>query len=186
MTADGWFGLLGTVFTIPATLGYYQFLKNKEEEHDEKNKLLWLPVVIMFVGLAFLCEAYMITLAVSYKIAPLYMEATDPAPFVAVASGLFAYQKFLFVVSSVLTFTIGLGGISLIALSSPKTPKWLDWIGIVCGILGLGWIGTLASGVAGKIFLVVIIANFATFMVWVVVMGVLMLLPPRTKPSQTA
>ncbi|MHA1212467.1 MAG: hypothetical protein ACTSSH_08405 [Candidatus Heimdallarchaeota archaeon] len=64
MSAYGWFGLFGSLFTIPAVLGYYQYLK-------KEKPMQWIPVAIIFHGVLLLTLAYIIPLIISNIIVPL-------------------------------------------------------------------------------------------------------------------
>lgn len=173
MSAYGWFGILGSLFTIPAILGYYQLLR-------KEGSMQWIPAAIIYHGVVLLTLAYVIPLVISHFIAPAYIDAAGDLTLLAslqvLTHTLRVIEDFFIIVGTILTLTTGLAILALIDLKRSILPKWLNWLAIGTGVLGLGLLGTLGTGVVKQVFDIVTMISLGLMLVWMVAIGVIMII----------
>ena len=173
MSVYGWFGILGSLFTIPAILGYYQLLR-------KEGPMQWIPAAIIYHGVVLLTLAYVNPLVISHFIAPAYIDAAgDPsllASLQVLTHTLRVIEDFFIIVGTILTLTTGLAILALIDLKRSILPKWLNWLAIGTGVLGLGLLGTLGTGVVKQVFDIVTMISLGLMLVWMVAIGVIMII----------
>ncbi len=172
MSTYGWFGILGSLFTIPAILGYYQILR-------KEGPIQWIPAAIIYHGVVLLTLAYIIPLVISHFIAPVYVSTADAALIASMqvlTHTLRVIEDFFIIIGTILTLTTGISILALIDLKQSILPKWLNWLAIVTGILGLGLLGTLGIGVVKQVFDIVTMISLGLMLVWMVAIGIIMII----------
>jgi len=177
MGAYGWFGILGSLFTLPAIIGYYKYL-------EEEKEMQWIPVVIIFHGVLLLTLAYTIPLVITQGIAPSYVAGEDPTKLASlemIAYVLILLEDFFIIIGTILTLATGLALIGLFDLKKSIFPKWVNWLAIISGILSFGLLGTLASGTVHTVFQIVTIIDLALMLIWMIVVGILLILKKEDK-----
>ncbi|HUT80262.1 MAG TPA: hypothetical protein VMZ29_03590 [Candidatus Bathyarchaeia archaeon] len=71
MATYGWFGIFGSIFTIPAILGFYQYLK-------KESPMQWIPAALIYHGVILLTLGYIIPLIIGNNLASSYVSEIDP------------------------------------------------------------------------------------------------------------
>ncbi|MBK5113651.1 MAG: hypothetical protein KGD59_04645 [Candidatus Heimdallarchaeota archaeon] len=172
MSVYGWFGILGSLFTIPAILGYYQLLR-------KEGPMQWIPAAIIYHGVVLLTLAYIIPLVISHFIAPTYLAESDPsilASLQVLTHTLRVIEDFFIIIGTILTLTTGLAILALIDLKRSILPKWLNWLAIGTGVLGLGLLGTLGTGVVKQVFDIVTMISLGLMLLWMAAIGIIMII----------
>ncbi|NHJ33109.1 MAG: hypothetical protein FK732_09610 [Asgard group archaeon] len=172
MSVYGWFGILGSLFTIPAILGYYQTLR-------KEGPMQWIPAAIIYHGVVLLTLAYIIPLVISHFITPAYIAESDPSilsSLQVLTHTLRIIEDFFIIIGTILTLTTGLAILALIDLKRSILPKWLNWLAIGTGVLGLGLLGTLGTGVVKQVFDIVTMVSLGLMLVWMVAIGIIMII----------
>ncbi|MHA1126725.1 MAG: hypothetical protein ACTSO7_06100 [Candidatus Heimdallarchaeota archaeon] len=177
MSAYGWFGILGSLFTLPAIIGYYKYLEKEKE-------MQWIPAVIIFHGVLLLTLAYIIPLVISQGIAPSYIAggtAEQLASLESIAYVLILLEDFFAIIGTILTLATGIALIGIFDLKKSIFPKWVNWLAIVTGVLSFGFLGTLASGTVLLVFQIITIIDLVLMLAWMVIVGVLLILKKEEK-----
>ena len=171
MSAYGWFGIFGSLFTLPAILGYYKYVEKEKE-------MQWIPAVIIFHGVLLLTLAYIIPIVISHGIAPIYAVEADPARLASLETItwiLLLLENVFIIIGTILTLATGIALIALFDLKQSIMPKWVNWLGIVTGILSFGLLGLLAKGVVFQAFNIITIIDLTLMLVWMVIVGILLI-----------
>ncbi len=175
MSAYGWFGILGSLFTIPAILGYYQLLK-------KEGPMQWIPAAIIYHGVVLLTLAYIIPLIISNQITPSYILETDLSVIASIEALVFTLrtlEDFFIVIGTILTLATGLAILAIIDLKKSILPKWINILAIITGVLSFALLGTLSKGVIKQVFDVITIIDLSLMLIWMIAIGILMVLPDR-------
>ncbi|MFW9923382.1 MAG: hypothetical protein ACFFDW_08885 [Candidatus Thorarchaeota archaeon] len=181
MTAYGWFGILGSLFTIPAILGYYQYLRKEGPKQ-------WIPAAIIYHGVVLLTLAYIIPLVLSYYIAPTFNTAVDASAIqslLVIGQTLRILEDFFIIIGTILTLLTGITIISVIDFKEAILPKWFNILGIITGIISIGMIGTLFHGTIGTVFTIITSIDLSLMLIWMVIIGIFMMLPPKKDKEAT-
>jgi len=171
MSAYGWFGILGSLFTLPAIIGYYKYLEKEKE-------MQWIPAVIIFHGVLLLTLAYIIPLLISHGIVPQYMAESDAARQASlemIAWVLIFVENLLIIIGTIVTVATGIALIAIFDLKKSIMPKWVNWLGIVTGVLSFGLLGLLAKGVVFQVFNIITIIDLTLMLVWMFIVGILLI-----------
>jgi hypothetical protein len=171
MSAYGWFGIFGSLFTLPAILGYYKYLEKEKE-------MQWIPAVIIFHGVLLLTLAYIIPIVISHGIAPIYNVETDLtrlASLEMITWVLLLLENVFIIIGTILTLATGVALIALFDLKQSIMPKWVNWLGIITGILSFGLLGLLAKGVLFQVFNIITIIDLTLMLIWMVIVGILLI-----------
>ncbi|NHJ47561.1 MAG: hypothetical protein FK733_07225 [Asgard group archaeon] len=177
MSAYGWAGILGSLFTVPLILGYYQLLRKQGPLH-------WIPVVIIFHGVFLLTLAYIVPLIISHTLAPMYLLESDPGAkqsIAAIVQTLVVMEDFFLIIGTVITLPTGISIMAIIDYKESIVPKWINWIAIVTGILGIFTLGTFADGIVKQVFDIIFIVTLVLMLAWMGIIGVYMMLPQAQK-----
>lgn len=172
MSAYGWFGILGSLFTLPAIIGYYKYLEKEKE-------MQWIPAVIIFHGVLLLTIAYIIPLLISHGIVPQYMTEVNPAKIASlemIAWVLIFLENLFINIGTLITVATGIALIAIFDLKKSIMPKWVNWLGIVTGILSFSALGLLSSGTVYLIFNILFIIDLVLMLIWMAIVGVLLIL----------
>ncbi|NHJ05827.1 MAG: hypothetical protein EAX90_13455 [Candidatus Heimdallarchaeota archaeon] len=180
MSAYGWFGILGSLFTLPAILGYYQILR-------KEGPMQWIPAVIIFHGVLLLTLAYIIPIIISYDLAPRFVSESNPIMIGSILNltfNLIIFEDFFVIIGTILTLATGLALIGILDLKKSILPKWLNIIAIVTGVLSFGLIGTLGKGIVKSVFNIVTIIDLSLMLIWMIIIGIIMILPSKKSPQE--
>ena len=175
MSLYGWFGILGSLFTLPAILGYYQILR-------KEGPMQWIPAAIIFHGVVLLTLAYIIPLVISYDLAPRFNSETNAVVLASISSlayNLLVFEDFFIIIGTILTLATGIAIIGLIDLKESILPKWLNILAIVTGVLSFGLLGTLDQGIVKTVFDIVTIIDLSLMLIWMIIIGIIMIIQPR-------
>ena len=162
LIATGLF-VLAPVLAIGAALGLFQALRGAGD-------LMWIAVVAFVIGLLFVIVNSLIGLGIIYELAPDYVDASGAArlSLEVTADTLATIGVLADLVSSALTFGIGVLLFSLAILRTSVAPKWVGWLGVLVALLG-GWLALI--GPASEVFEIIGFIGFIGFWVWMIVMG---------------
>jgi hypothetical protein len=173
MAIYGWFGILGSLFTLPAIVGYYMYL-----QEEERNSQL-LPLVIIFHGVVLLTIAYCIPVVISLFIVPEYLGTINTSlqySLEAITLTLVKLEDFFVKIGSVLTAFTGVALIGLFDLRKKVLPGWLNWLGISSGLLSLAFLGTFGTGTVATVFSIIATISLVIMLIWMVIFGVLLII----------
>lgn len=172
MAAYGWFGILGSLFTLPAIIGYYKYLEKEKE-------MQWIPVVIIFHGVVLLTIAYIIPLVISLGIAPQYAIESDLAKLASlemITWVLIKIEDISIYVGTILTLATGVALISIFDLKKSILPLWVNILGIVSGVLSFSFLGLFTSGTVFMVFNIISIIDLVLMLIWMAIVGVLLII----------
>ena len=180
MSAYGWFGILGSLFTLPAILGYYQILR-------KEGPMQWIPAAIIFHGVVLLTLAYIIPLVISYDLAPRFNTETSAAVLTSISSlayNLLVFEDFFIIIGTILTLATGIAIIGIIDLKKSILPKWLNILAIMTGVLSFGLLGTLDFGLVKTVFDIITIIDLSLMLIWMTIIGVIMIIQPKKSTQE--
>jgi len=172
MSAYGWFGILGSLFTLPAIIGYYKYLEKEKE-------MQWIPAVIIFHGVVLLTIAYIIPLVISLGIAPQYALESDPAKLASlemITWVLIKIEDISIYVGTILTLATGVALIAIFDLKKSIMPLWVNILGIISGVLSFSFLGLFSSGTVYTVFNIISIIDLVLMLVWMAIVGVLLII----------
>lgn len=171
MGTYGWFGIFGSLFTIPAILGYYQYLK-------KESPMQWIPAAIIYHGVLLLTLGYIIPLIIGNSIAPNYIAESDPDlqnSIAAIAYTLVVIEDFLVIIGTIITLATGIAIIAIIDFKKAIFPKWVNILAIVTGILSIPTVGTFGHGTIKQVFGIILIIDLVLMLIWMIIVGVIMI-----------
>ncbi|MBN1328287.1 MAG: DUF4386 family protein [Candidatus Heimdallarchaeota archaeon] len=181
MGTYGWFGIFGSIFTIPAILGYYQYLK-------KESPMQWIPAAIIYHGVILLTLGYIIPLIIGNSLAPNYILESDPNlknSIAALAFILVVIEDFLVIIGTIITLALGIAIIAVIDFKKSVFPKWLNILAIVTGILSILTVGTFGHGTVKQVFGIILIIDLVLMLVWMIAIGFVMILSKKEEIKQT-
>lgn len=175
----GWTGLLALLLAVPFTYALFLFVREALSE-------AWLGAIAMWAGLIVLFPAYILNILIATKLEPLFDElgesATDPMYiFYESNAGLAAL---MFLLGSLLTFSIAPWLLSLAWLRTTTSPRWIGWLGVFAGVTGLAWVVMLAD--EPGLFQLVWIINLLANTVWIIAAGTVMTKYSNSTPDTVA
>ena len=163
----GWFGLIGLILAVPFTYGLFLLVRKALNE-------AWLGAVFMWAGLIVLFPAYVLAMLTATSLSPLFDDLGESA-----ADSIYVIFKtfgglgtLLFLLGSLLTFSIAPGLLSVAWLRTGTSPRWIGWLGVFAGATGLAWVGLLLEN-PGLLSLIWAINAFANI-IWIIAAGVTM------------
>jgi len=163
----GWFGLIGLILAVPFTYGLFLLVRKALNE-------AWLGAVFMWAGLIVLFPAYVLAMLTATSLSPLFDDLGESAAdsIYVVFKSFGGLAALLFLLGSLLTFSIAPGLLSVSWLRTATSPRWIGWLGVFAGITGLAWSGLLLED-AGLLSLIWAINAFANI-IWIVAAGATM------------
>jgi len=172
----GWFGLIGLILAVPFTYGLFVLVRKALNE-------AWLGAVFMWAGLIVLFPAYVLAMLTATNLSPLFDDLGESAAdsIYVVFKTLGGLGTLLFLLGSLLTFSIAPGLLSVAWLRTRTSPRWIGWLGVFAGVTGLAWAGLLLED-PGLLSLIWAINAFANI-IWIIAAGVTM---TRFQPSQAS
>jgi len=172
----GWFGLIGLILAVPFTYGLFVLVRKALNE-------AWLGAVFMWAGLIVLFPAYVLGMLTATNLSPLFDDLGESAAdsIYVVFKTLGGLGTLLFLLGSLLTFSIAPGLLSVAWLRTRTSPRWIGWLGVFAGVTGLAWAGLLLED-PGLLSLIWAINAFANI-IWIIAAGVTM---TRFQPSQAS
>ena len=172
----GWFGLIGLILAVPFTYGLFVLVRKALNE-------AWLGAVFMWAGLIVLFPAYVLAMLTATNLSPLFDDLGESAAdsIYVVFKTLGGLGTLLFLLGSLLTFSIAPGLLSVAWLRTRTSPRWIGWLGVFAGVTGLAWAGLLLED-PGLLSLIWAINAFANI-IWIISAGVTM---TRFQPSQAS
>ena len=166
-----WLFMLAATFGLAAALGFFQALR-------QAGALVWLATLFFEVGTLMVFAFTSIFLAMTYELAPAYLEATGATKSALEATGdtLGQLGDLTNLISGALSWGLGVLLFSLVILRTSVVTKWIGWLGILVAILG-GWLALL--GPTSDVFETIGFIGFIGFWVWMIAMGVALLRLPE-------
>jgi hypothetical protein len=163
----GWFGLIGLILAVPFTYGLFLLVRKALNE-------AWLGAVFMWAGLIVLFPAYVLALLTATSLSPLFDDLGELAAdsIYVVFKSFGGLAALLFLLGSLLTFSIAPGLLSVAWLRTRTSPRWIGWFGVFAGVTGLAWAGLLLED-PGLLPLIWAINAFANI-IWIIAAGVTM------------
>jgi len=163
----GWLGLLGLVLAVPFTYGVFLLVRGALAE-------AWLGAIFMVAGLIVLFPAYTLAMLTTTTLSPLFDDLGEPVAdsIYVVLKSFTGFAALLFLLGSLLTFSIAPGLLSIAWLRTRTSPRWIGWLGVFAGISGLAWAGMLLDD-PGPLPLIWAINAFANI-IWIIAAGVTM------------
>jgi len=134
----GWSGLIGLVLAVPFTYALFLLVRGALNE-------AWLGAIFMVAGLIVLFPAYILAMLTTTRLSPLFdVSGESTAVSIYVVFESFAgVATLMFLLGSLLTFSIAPGLLSVAWLRTRTTPRWIGWLGVFAGVTGLAWAGML-------------------------------------------
>jgi len=163
----GWLGLIGLVLAVPFTYGLFLLVRSALKE-------AWLGSVFMVAGLIVLFPAYVLAMLTATSLAPLFDDLGESAAdsIYVVFKSFGGIATLMFLLGSLLTFSIAPWLLSAGWLKSGTTPRWIGWLGVFAGVTGLAWAGLLLDE-PGILQLIWAINAFANI-IWIIAAGATM------------
>lgn len=172
----GWIGLIALVLAVPFTYGLFLFVRGALTE-------AWLGAVFMVSGLVVLFPAYVLAMLTATSLGPLFDDLGEAAAesIYVVFKSFGGIATLLFLLGSLLTFSIAPGLLSVAWLRTRTSPRWIGWLGIFAGITGLAWAGLLLDepGILQLVWAI----NALTNVIWIIAAGAAM---TRFQTAETA
>jgi len=163
----GWLGLVGLVLAVPFTYGLFLLVRGALNE-------AWLGATFMVGGLIVLFPAYILAMLTATRLSPLFDDlgeaATDSIYVVFESFG--GIATLLFLLGSVLTFSIAPWLLSVAWLRTGTSPRWIGRLGVFAGVTGLAWAAMLLDdpGLLQLIWAINALANI----IWIIAAGATM------------
>lgn len=163
----GWLGLIGLVLAVPFTYGLFLLVRKALNE-------AWLGAIFMWAGLIVLFPAYVLAMLTATSLSPLFDDLGESAAdsIYVVFKSFGGLAALLFLLGSLLTFSIAPGLLSVAWLRTATSPRWIGWLGVFAGVTGLAWAGLLLED-PGLLSLIWAINAFANI-IWIIAAGVTM------------
>ena len=165
VAAAGWLLVLAPILLAVAGLSFFQALR-------QAGPLLWVALLSFVGGSLLILSRSFIWLAMTYKLAPAYVDAAEGTKSTLAIVGdtlvSFGFMAEL-VAGGVLIGGIGVLLFSLAILRTTVAPKWVAWLGFPVALLG-GWFTLL--GPVAEVFEIIEFIGFLGFWVWMVALGV--------------
>ena len=181
MSAYGWCGILGSLFTLPLIVGMYQVLRKQAPWQ-------WAPIAVIFHGVLLLTIAYIIPLVISFNLAPRFVTETDPgllSSIMVTTEALRTIEDICIKVGTILTLPTGISLMAIIDWKESRFPRGINILAIVTGILSLSFLGTFTTtGIVFTIFNITSIVSLGLMLLWMFAIGIVMLLPMKADESE--
>ncbi|NHK30605.1 MAG: hypothetical protein FK730_04595 [Asgard group archaeon] len=137
--AESMLNLLMGVFVIPSMIGIVIFLYSKIA--DKKRKWLISPLITSILGAGLVVALYILKIVIIYKFVPRYIADPGNTELTNQFTNLIRIIEQLSAVVFVLLYSLGVGVIGIISISSSETKGTFPWLAILTGVLALGKIG---------------------------------------------
>ncbi len=181
MSAYGWFGILGSLFTLPLIVGMYQVLRKQAPWQ-------WAPIAIIFHGVLLLTIAYTIPLVISFNLAPRFVTETQPellSSIMVTTEVLRTIEDVCVKVGTILTLLTGISIMAIIDWKESRFPRGINILAIVTGIISLSFLGTFTTtGIVYTIFNITSIVSLGLMLLWMIAIGIVMILPMKAVESE--
>ena len=181
MSAYGWCGILGSLFTLPLIVGMYQVLR-------KQSPWQWVPVAIIFHGVFLLTIAYIIPLVISFSLAPNYVAETDASLLSSIMTTtltLRVVEDICVKVGTILTLPTGISLMAIFDWKDSQFPRGINILSIIIGIVSLSFLGTFStSGLVYTIFYITSIVSLGLMLLWMFAIGLVMILPMKSQKNE--
>ena len=161
----GWLFVLAPILLAVAGLSFFQALR-------QAGPLLWVALLAFVGGSLLILSRSFIWLAMTYKLAPAYLDAAEGTKStLAIVGDTLVSLGFMaeLVAGGVLIGGIGVLLFSLAILRTTVAPKWVAWLGFLVAVLA-GWFTLL--GPVAEVFEIIELIGTVGFFVWMVALGV--------------
>jgi hypothetical protein len=175
----GWSGLVALVLAVPFTYALFLLVRGSLNE-------AWLGAIFMVAGLIVLFPAYILAMLTVTRLSPVFAisgESTAGSIYVVFES-FSGIALLMFLLGSLLTFSIAPGLLSAAWLRTRTAPRWIGWLGVFAGVTGLAWAGMLLDD-PGPMPLIWAI-NASANIIWIIAAGATMARFPVSREVGTA
>jgi hypothetical protein len=165
--AGAWLVILGGFFALVAVVGFYFALR-------EAGPVMLLAPILGAAGMVLVQISHLIPIALAYRLAPDYADATGAAQasLGATAGTLASLALVLNYAGDTLLWAVVTPLLAWAILVTRVVPRWIGWLGLVTGCFA-GWLGLLSP--ASSVIDGVTFIGFVGFFVFNAALGIALL-----------